>query len=92
LRKRRAAARARVNVALGSTELSMWKRAFGAFLILVAAVGILSVADMILRMGIGDFIYSFKFAVPAYALAFFLAPTVMRVLPLRRNPKRNGHV
>jgi hypothetical protein len=54
------------------------RRAIYAFFMSVLAVGVLMVTDMIVSLGIGDFIFSPMFFIPMFVAAYLVAPVVAK--------------
>lgn len=73
--------------------MSMWVRLRYSFATLVTVVGVGSVSAVVVSafhpVYWGEFLFSPQFAVPVFATAFVLAPTLHRLLPLNRRTEGN---
>ena len=58
--------------------VSILNRAIYAFFSSVIIVGILMIIDMIFSIGIGDFIFSERFFIPLFVIAYLVTPYVAR--------------
>jgi len=61
--------------------MSHWQRLMYAFFLSVVLVGVSMVADMLLSLHIGDFIFSERFFVPALCISYLIAPHIARHIP-----------
>ena len=62
--------------------MSPLARAFYAFAVCTTIVGVLMFADMVLRFGIGDVLFSPYLFVPMFVVAYLVTPYAARRLKL----------
>jgi len=63
--------------------MSTWQRIVYAFFASVVVVGTMTVVAMIVTADIGDFIFSWKFFVPTFVVAYLLTPILARRIKFR---------
>jgi len=63
--------------------MTHWGRLVYAFFLSVLLVGILMVVDMLLRLELGRFIFSFVFFIPTLCIGYLVAPYIARHIPRR---------
>ena len=67
--------------------MSIPSRAFYAFAVCTTVIGVLAVADVLFRFGIGSIIFSPYLVVPMFVVAYFITPHAARRLKLGGWPK-----
>jgi len=83
--RRYAAGLAPVNFDVRLCRMPLLSRLKVSFAMVVLAIGVLVVLDMLVAWNIGHIIFSPWFVVPAYAIAYVLAPAVSKRFPLGRS-------
>lgn len=64
--------------------MTLWQRFRTAFALLVFAALFVGIADMYLSFDAIPWLWSPKFAIPVFTLAWLIAPAVNRILPWKR--------
>lgn len=68
--------------------MTLWRRVTYAWMATVAVVGLAVVMNNLIvglgRKGTWDFIFSWAFHLPVFAVAFIVAPLLDRYIPYRR--------
>lgn len=59
-----------------------FKRLQYAIVLTVLCAGVLTVIDMIFRLGLGEFVYSHQFAGIAFGISYLVAPFAMKKIKL----------